>query len=290
MLPARTALLTTVVLMTSCSGSGSAAPAMSAAVTDERSAKDDPTPGGSTVETRFAAPAGFTRSAAAPGSFGAYLRSLKLKPAGSPVHYYNGAIKGRHVHAAVVDLDVGTRDLQQCADAVMRLRAEWLYAQGQYDRIAFSFSDGFSAAYDKWRQGYRIGVRGNSAYWTKSAAPSTAYADFRKYLDAVYMYAGTLTLSRQLQQKPVAELAIGDVFIRGGSPGHAVIVVDVVEDARGGRRFLLAQSYMPAQEIHILKNPNSTDGSPWYDAGFGSVLETPEWDFRASELKTWPHE
>ncbi len=77
-------------------------------------------------------------------------------------------------------------------------------------------------------------------------------------------------------------MEIGDVFIQGGSPGHAVIVVDlVVNSTTGEKRFLLAQSYMPAQDIHVLKNPNSTDS--WYS--MSEVIETPEWTFRSSDLK-----
>ncbi|RYY99867.1 MAG: hypothetical protein EOO11_03555 [Chitinophagaceae bacterium] len=280
--PSRTIVLLGSSLLLACSGTGTAAPAVQATALPAGVAD-----GGGTVESRFAPPPGFRRAPADPRSFGAWLRALKLKPAGSPVHYYNGGTKTRNVHAAVVDLDVGTRDLQQCADAVMRLRAEWLYAQGKYDRISFRFSDGFSADYKLWRDGYRIGVQGNHAYWNKSAAPSGAYAGFRKYLDAVFMYAGTLTLSKQLQPRPPAQLAIGDVFIRGGSPGHAVIVVDVAVSERGEKRFLLAQSYMPAQDIHILKNPNSSDGTAWYALPAGAELETPEWDFKTTELKTW---
>ena len=87
------------------------------------------------------------------------------------------------------------------------------------------------------------------------------------------------------QHGPVICL-VGDVFIQGGSPGHAVLVVDVAEDPRTGRGvFLLVQSYMPAQEIHILKNPTDLNLSPWHETGFGETLRTPEWLFRRSDLK-----
>jgi hypothetical protein len=40
-----------------------------------------------------------------------WLRGLPLKPAGAPVLLFNGAPKFRQdVHAAVIDIDVGTRD------------------------------------------------------------------------------------------------------------------------------------------------------------------------------------
>ena len=51
---------------------------------------------------------------------------------------------------------------------------------------------------------------------------------------------------------PYTSLQPGDVFIKGGSPGHAVIVVDVAIYPQTGKTvFLLAQSYMLAQQIHI---------------------------------------
>ena len=80
------------------------------------------------------------------------------------------------------------------------------------------------------------------------------------------------------------KVEIGEVFIKGGFPGHAVLVVDVAEDSSGSRIFLLAQSYMPAQDIHILKNPASTM-SPWYSADDPGDLITPEWTFSRNSLK-----
>lgn len=226
----------------------------------------------STAETlaqRFAPPSGFERSAAEPGSFAEWLRGLPLKPAGVPVLLHTGARKGRQdVHRAVVDIDVGTRDLQQCADAVMRLRAEWLYATGRKREIAFNDTQGKRLRFaDRARQDY---------------------AGFRKYMDTVFAYAGTYSLERELVPADVSDLRPGDVFIKGGFPGHAVIVMDVaIHPSTGARRFLLSQSYMPAQEIHILRNPSATDGSPWYDAGFGDTLVTPEWRFTRQQLKRW---
>ena len=59
-------------------------------------------------------------------------------------------------------------------------------------------------------------------------------------------------------------MKIGDVFIKGGSPGHAVTIVDIAINPKTNKKvFLLAQSYMPAQEIKILKNPNNSELSPW---------------------------
>ena len=83
------------------------------------------------------------------------------------------------------------------------------------------------------------------------------------------------------------DIQIGDVFIQKGNPyGHAIIVIDMAKNKKKGNKiFMLAQSYMPAQEIHILKNLNNSDLSPWYDTDFVDELLTPEWTFRKEDLK-----
>jgi hypothetical protein len=244
-------------------------------------------PAGKTVAERFLPPKGYKRAVQSENSFGAYLQNFKLKPHGAQVHYYNGAVKPNDgIYDAVLDIDVGNRDLQQCADAVMRLRAEYLYGQERYDAIHFNFTSGFRANYNKWQQGYRINVKGNDCSWVKKAAPSTAYASFKDYLQVVFTYAGTWSLEKEMKAVSINDMQIGDVFIKGGSPGHAVIVVDMaVHEQTGEKLFLLAQSYMPAQEIQILKNPMNPNISPWYSPNFSGPLFTPEWTFQRSHLK-----
>lgn len=241
------------------------------------------------LNTRFATPQGYERTTDSENSFATFLRSFSLKKYGEKVYLYNGNEKNRQeVHEAVLDIDVGKKDLQQCADAVMRLRAEYLYKTKQYDKLHFNFTNGFNAAYSKWMQGYRIKIKGNKTTWYLAGQPSNSRETFNAYLEIVFSYAGTLSLSKELKSKSIKDISAGDVFIFGGSPGHAVIVMDVAVNSKTKERvFMLAQSYMPAQNIHILKNPNSTNLSPWYSLKENEKLETPEWDFAANSLYTF---
>jgi hypothetical protein len=242
-----------------------------------------------TLAERFEPPQGFERVRVEAGSFGEWLRNLPLKPMGAKVHLYNGEEKNRQdVHAAVPDIDVGSANLQQCADAVIRLFAEYQFSKAQSDFITFHFTSGDPAKWQEWKRGMRPVVKGNKVRWTKSAEPDSSYRNFRDYLDTVFQYAGTLSLSRELKSvENPAEVEPGDVFIQGGSPGHAVIVLDVARNQRGAKVFLIAQSYMPAQEIHVLRTPNFPRNA-WYPARELGILETPEWTFRYSDLKRFP--
>lgn len=241
------------------------------------------------IETSIVPPTGYVREASNPQSFTAYLHQLPLLPKGSKVKLYNGQEKVNQAAAfAVVDMEIGNRDLQQCADAVMRLRAEYLWSQKRYDEIKFNFTNGFKAEYKKWAEGNRIKVSGNNVQWYAVGNRDYSYPTFRKYLDIVFMYAGTASLSKELIPVPYASLRPGDVFIKGGSPGHAVIVVDMaVHPQTKQTLFLLAQSYMPAQQIHILINPVNKKLSPWYELSDNEEgkLYTPEWIFEKKELK-----
>jgi len=240
-----------------------------------------------TIAARIAPPLGFEREPVRAGSFAEWLRSLPLREGRPPVRLYNGQLKtNQEAHAAVLDIDTGTRDLQQCADAVIRLRAEYLYSQRKSAAIHFDFTSGDTASFLRWSEGFRPIVAGNRVSWEKSAVADDSYRSFREYLKVVFNYAGTASLERELTKVAnPRDLRGGDVFIQAGYPGHAVIVVDVAKDREGHRVFLLAQSYMPAQDMQILRNPENGALGPWYDSNFGSVLRTPEWTFNASHLR-----
>jgi hypothetical protein len=234
---------------------------------------------------RIAPPAGFDRVRAEDGSYGQWLRGLPLKPGRPPVHLYDGRLKGnQEAHWAVLDVDPGTRDLQQCADAVIRLRAEYLFATGRAAEVSFDFTSGDAAPFARWAEGFRPRVRGSRVSWARDAKPGGTYVAFREYLDTVFNYAGSASLARQLSRvADPQDVAPGDVFIVGGFPGHAVTVVDVARRKRD-TVFLIAQSYMPAQEIHVLRNPAHVD-DPWYDADIRDALVTPEWTFHRGDLR-----
>ena len=229
---------------------------------------------GAQLVARIPAPPGYKRVEVAEKSFAHFLRNLPLKPAGSDLHYYNGQVKKAKYAGAIVDMDFGGRENEQCADAVIFLRASYLWQTKQYAKIHFRFTNGFKAEYAKWAQGYRI--RNNNA-WTKTRKEDYSYATFRNYLNTVFQYAGTASLSNELT--PIghcwaADIQAGDVIIKGGFPGHAEMVVDVVENEKGHRKVLLAQSFMPAQEIEIFPD--------WVSASAGGrLLVTPSWTFDA---------
>lgn len=115
----------------------------------------------STIKTRFNPPIGYQRKTQSPGSFASYLQSLPLMPDGSAVKYYNGQEKKNQVYVAVVNMDIGQKDLQQCADAIIRLKAEYLFANGEYDKISFPLTNGFEMKYAKWMAGFRLVVNRN---------------------------------------------------------------------------------------------------------------------------------
>jgi hypothetical protein len=211
-------------------------------------------------------PAGFSRLPNEANTFGAWLENVSLKK-DKTVYKFDGNEKyNQSAQYAVLDISVGKKDLQQCADAVMRLRAEYLFSQKEFDKIVFIDN-------------------ANTMY--KFAVPFTR-ENFTKYLERVFGMCGSASLAKQLKTKTsFNKIQAGDVLIRGGFPGHAVIVMDVAENEAGKRMYMIAQSYMPAQDIHVLQNPNNENVSPWYEVNENEIIQTPEYTFKKTELKEW---
>ena len=92
-------------------------------------------------------PSGYERIAGTNPGYTQFLRSLLLKPKGSKVKLYTGGnAHFQTMNYAVVDLPM-LSNAEQCADAGMRLKAEYLYQTGQYNKIKFQDVNGQSLRY-----------------------------------------------------------------------------------------------------------------------------------------------
>lgn len=224
-------------------------------------------------------PPGFRRAATRYPRHTEWLRGLPTLPLGSPVRLFDRSLKhNQSAHIAILDMDVGLKNHQQCADAVMRLHAEFLFASHREASICFRATNGTPLLWMDWKAGKRPVVKGKQIAWYTTGKVDGTWHSFRQYLDFVFVYAGTYSLEKELVTVALTDpVEPGDVFIQGGFPGHAVMVVDVAENDLGQRIFLLIQSYMPAQDIHVLLQPGKQD--PWYPTPVGLRLVTPEWTF-----------
>lgn len=87
-------------------------------------------------------PSGFTRIKRNHYSFGEWLGRVQLKK-DKTVYYFDGTPKTNQMaQFAVLNISVGDKDLQQCADAIMRLRAEYLFTLKKYNDINFTDNAG----------------------------------------------------------------------------------------------------------------------------------------------------
>ena len=235
---------------------------------------------GMTLETRILTPDGYERTEASEGSLLSFMRNMELKEDGSPVLLYNGSVRGNQQAAfAVFAMEVGERDLQQCADSVMRVYAEYDWQRGAYDEIVFPFGNGFSFDYVTWRKGGRLSVNGNTVRWKQTASYDDSYECFQKYMTMTFAYAGTASLAAVCEKIPLEQMKAGDMFLKGGSPGHCVLLVDEAENEQGETCFLLAQGYMPAQDFHVLVNPLHPEDPWYYVKELEFPLKTPQYTF-----------
>lgn len=243
-------------------------------------------PEGNTLEKRICPPNGYERKKEDGNSLASFLREYPLKKAGEPVMLYNGRKKtNQDAHVAVFKLPLENEDLQQCADSVMRVYAEYFWHTKQEERISFRFVDGFQAEYGRWRRGDRIRVGETQSGWVQGGTPDNSYEAFVKYLRIVFAYSSTLSMEEESKKIQLSDIRVGDIFLRGGSPGHVVMIVDVCKREDGKKAFLLGQGYMPAQEFHLLKNPKHEEDPWYYEDEVSYPFETPEYSFEKGSLR-----
>ena len=242
----------------------------------------------STIRKRFSPPIGYSWQVEEAGSFGEFLVNFPLHPEHFPVRDYKQIpIEKQNNHAAILNIDVGEKDLQQCADAWMRLYAEYLWAKKDFDKIVFQFTSEQYLSWNDFKNGTRTKENGEKVDFQKTAKFDDSYKNFRKYLNLVFNYAGTISLDRE--SKPIVrnqDIKTGDFLIKPGSPGHSVFIVGIAKNSTGKKVYLLAESFMPAQDVHIVINPTNRKISPWYELDVKSPKTvTPRYIFNPTSIK-----
>lgn len=201
----------------------------------------------------------------------AFLRALPLRPPGTPVLDYGGRVVGIEP-LRVVDMPLVRGDLQQCADSILRLRATFLRAAGQDP--AFRYTSGWLSKWSAWAAGQRPVVKNDKVTVNQTGKVDDSDANFEAWLRDLFTYAGTISLKQDTRR--VGEpgefdhtsIVPGDVVLYAGSPGHAVLVLDVAW-SREKIWALVGQGFMPAMDFHLCPGPDAG----WFHV-HGDYLET----------------
>lgn len=219
-------------------------------------------------------PQGYSRVNTNNNSFGAWLRTIKLKK-DNTVYLYNGQPVARQdLHYAVLDISTGNKDLQQCADCIMRLKAEYYFSRNALDKIVFT-SGNRQYSFTKW-------LAQNS---NNNIAQTDKHKQLLQFMQTVFINCGTYTVEEMSKPTNIQSIQPGDMFVKAGAPGHAMIVADVATNSEGKTIYILAQGYMPAQDMHIVINPVNTSLSPWYEVTNDEQIITPGWIFQKTQLR-----
>ena len=225
---------------------------------------------GVTIEEALPPPYGAERVES--DAFGLWLRQRTLAAADAPVLAYNGHEIAKRSPWRVVQLPMVQGDLQQCADAIIRERAEWLKETGQ--PVSFYATSGDPIPWERFRAGEDPYDAGNRIAW-RAGSDQT----WDGYLTRVFTWAGSASL-QNLETQAASEPRAGMILVQGGFPGHGVLLMDV---ARQGDTFyfLAAQSFMPAQSFHLDLGPHAG----WWR--FEEQMSLGSWSCFESDRREW---
>jgi hypothetical protein len=226
-----------------------------------------------TILAAFPPPDGSVR-VPPPDAFGEWIQAIPLRDIRAPLRAYDGRLIHGH-DAWVLELDMVDGDLQQCADALLRVRGEWQRSVGE--PVSFFATSGDPIPWSRYAAGEDPYADGNRIRW-KPGSDRT----WDGYLRNVFDWAGTISLRAYETTSVERGPAPGDILVRSGSPGHAVLLMDVA--VRGEDTFILfAESYMPAQDFHIERGP--VDG--WWRWDTENEMDLRTWVFAAADLRAW---
>lgn len=289
------------LLLAACSGSPSPDPSPSPTVAPPGSGElygpptvaPSPTPSpppeviqadAPTLGERFAPPQEYTRAEAAEGTFAAYLRDLPLKPDGTSVAQHDGTVSSAAA-AAVVDIDIGTSDRCQLTDALLLLRARFLFDTGRKNDIQFYFSSGFLYDFTTYTTGRRVKINGNDVRWVAKEAAGDTLPDLYNYLGTLYSYSRAASVKAN-DTKQTGQIVPGAVFTNDGG----AMIADVARnDTTGETLVILVRGGSPASDLYVVKNIQLPDLSPWISVSAGGGIYLDGVTFLESDAREFIH-
>ena len=246
---------------------------------------------GTSISSMIQVPQDFIRPPFPATSLQSYLQTLPVKSYNSKVIKYDGYEKHFNCYAAVLQTDLEiTEDLIHGEHIIQYLRAQFLYKSEKYDMINYSYDDNRSLSFDQWGAGARFVWQDTIYVLDTIAAENYSYESFQKYMNTIFQNSSTNSIAMDTRNIDYSELSIGDVLVQPKdfrNRGHAVFVVDMaVHPSTGEKLVLLAQGYMPSQDLHILKNTLEPEISPWYRVNDESpYFATAQWTFRQKHAR-----
>lgn len=202
----------------------------------------------------IAVPCGYERQVSTGDGYQAFIRNLPLAPETERVAYYENPEMADAVEPychRVVDMPLLSVS-EQCADACIHIRAEYLFQNRRYRDLHFEDTQHNVMRYP-W-----MGGRLREAY--------------NNYLRHVYDWANTESLRNEMARRDSpADVEAGDVWCYDAHSrdsvryGHAMTVADVAIDSVTGEKIvMLVQGSTPACSIHVLRNTVEPEISPWF--------------------------
>ena len=141
---------------------------------------------------------------------------------------------------AVVDLPM-LSNAEQCADACMRLKAEYLYQTGQYKRLNFKTSTASPCA-------TAVGHR---------EKPFTAISADSMVLPVPSHSAARCSPVHWQISNPVTSLSTPEM-------ADCLVMPSSLSNKNGKKAFLLVEGNTPARDIHLIRNLENPFRSPWF--------------------------
>ena len=218
----------------------------------------------------------YERIAIEQNSFAEYLRNLPLKNKGSEVIDYRGGVfksSSDTSVAFIVDMDIKGRRLEQCMDILVRIYAEYLWVVNQVDNLILPLPGGYWLKWQDWNAGLRPFFKGINVSMIKSDQPDSSYNAYRTYLNTVYSESHTQQFYHAYQTVDREKVQIGDIIIKKGTKGHAIMIVDMAKSKHGDTVALIGNGDTPACQFFLL---NYKADKSWISLNFEQeTLELP---------------